>query len=510
MNSVEPIMGAMSGARRRATTLAPDLCDYVLALFDRDADLHDHRQLYAILQSGIREANLAAGLRLPSTRELAHALGIARNTVVRVYEQLTLEGYAETGVGRGTYVAPSSPRLVERTTRPVRVPAERSRLSERGETTVREAGAGRIQWGAFTPGVPELRMFPADVWRRVQSRVWRSASPQRLTYATGEGDEALRRAVSDYLQGTRGVMCTAEQVVVTSGTQQSLHLVAHLLADPGDTVWLEDPGYWGARSVFRAAGLNPIAVAVDKDGLAPNAEQLRSPPRLMFVSPSHQYPTGVVMSHGRRKQLLDYAAMRGVWVIEDDYDSEFRYRTRPLPALQGLDPHGRVIYLGTFSKTLFPALRLSYAVLPADLAAPFARAASELYREGQTMQQAVLAAFLSEGHYATHVKRMRAVYGARHDALTDAIHAHFGDRLPILGGDAGLHLVLGLPDAVDDHAVADQALQAGVRTRPLSMYFLHPRQRSVKKGLLLGYGAVAEEDIGPQFDKLARVLRRHL
>ena len=195
---------------------------------------------------------------------------------------------------------------------------------------------------------------------------------------------ACAASIAEYLQGTRGVVCTAEQVVITSGTQQSLYLVAQLLADPGDAVWLEDPGYWGARSVFSASGLKLVPVGVDSEGLAPTPEQLRQPPRLMFVSPSHQYPTGALMSHGRRRQLLEYAAAQGVWVVEDDYDSEFRYGTRPLPALQGLDEQGRVIYLGTFSKTLFPSLRLAYLVLPPDLVERFARALNELFREGQT------------------------------------------------------------------------------------------------------------------------------
>jgi GntR family transcriptional regulator/MocR family aminotransferase len=228
----------------------------------------------------------------------------------------------------------------------------------------------------------------------------------------------------------------------------------------------------------------------------------------MFVSPSHQYPSGTVMSHGRRRQLLDYAAGHGVWVIEDDYDSEFRYGARPLPALQGLDEDGRVIYLGTFSKTLFPSLRLAYLVLPPDLVDVFARASNELFREGQTMQQAVLARFLTEGHYSSHIRRMRAVYGARHDALLQAIATQFGEQLPVIGGDAGLHLVLGLPQRVDDRRVTHDALRAGIAVRPLSLYHLH--QPAASKGLLLGYGAVPEEQIGPSFAVLAKAIGPHL
>ncbi|MEP6875709.1 MAG: PLP-dependent aminotransferase family protein, partial [Burkholderiales bacterium] len=398
--------------------------------------------------------------------------------------------------------------LVDRAAPAARVPARAPLLSTRGGQLVDEAGAGRLQWGAFTPGVPEVRMFPAQVWSRLQAKLWRTATPQQLSYATGHGDAGLREAVAAYLQGTRGVACAPEQVVITSGTQQSLHLVAQLLADPGDAVWLEDPGYWGARSVFRAMGLRLVPVGIDAEGMAPTPQQLREPPKAMFVSPSHQYPTGALMSHGRRRQLLEYAAVHGVWVVEDDYDSEFRYGARPLPALQGLDEHGRVIYLGTFSKTLFPALRLAYLVLPPDLVEAFARALNELYREGQTLQQAVLARFLAEGHYASHIRKMRAVYSARHDALIAAITKHFGGSLPVIGGDAGLHLVLGLPPHIDDRAVVQQALRAGVTTRPLSLYSMRPN--TAGKGLLLGYGAVREEEIASQFGKLARVVQPFL
>ena len=494
-------------AAPRAALQASALPDSVLRHFDRQSGEYDHRQLYRILQTGIRDARLSAGLKLPPTRALAQALGIARNTVVHVYEQLALEGYVQAGVGRGTFVAEIGPRLVASAPpRPRAAAPMRSKLlSRRGGEVVLQAGAGRQQWGAFAPGVPEVRMFPSQVWSRLHARLWRSAAPRQLSYATGAGDPDLRQALAEYLQRARGVVCSADQVVITSGTQQSLHLIAQLLADPGDAVWLEDPGYWGARSVFRALGMKLVPVPVDGEGLAPGAAHLREPPRAMFVSPSHQYPTGALMSHGRRRQLLEYAAVHGVWVVEDDYDSEFRFGARPLPALQGLDEHGRVIYLGTFSKTLFPALRMAYLVLPPDLVESFTRALTELYREGQSLQQAVLARFLAEGHFASHVRRMRTVYAARHDALVDAIGRHFGASLPVIGGDAGLHLVLGLPSAVDDRVAVDRIGRAGVVTRPLSLYHLDQEAAPVK-GLLLGYGAVPEEEIASQFTLLARAL----
>jgi GntR family transcriptional regulator/MocR family aminotransferase len=384
------------------------LPDFVLQHFQRSDAEYNHRQLYRILKDGILRAALPAGSKLPPSREMARTLGIARNTIVQVYEQLALEGLVQAGVGRGTYVAEVAPAF---TGQPLPAPRRGTPLSRRGAGIVGGARASAQQWGAFAPGVPELRMFPSAVWSRLQAQAWREHEPPQLSYATGAGHPLLREAIAEHLQGTRGVACSAGQILVTSGAQQALHLIAQLLADPGDTAWLEDPGYWGARSVFGMAGLKLEPVALDGEGLAPTPQQLHMPPRLMFVSPSHQYPSGMLMGHGRRRQLLDYAAAHNVWIVEDDYDSEFRFASRPLPALQGLDDHGRVIYLGTFSKTMFPSLRLAYLVLPRDLVDSFARALNELFREGQTLQQAALAQFMLQGHYVNHIRRMRLVYG---------------------------------------------------------------------------------------------------
>lgn len=488
----------------KATAGLAALPDVVLRQFDPESTEYDQRQLYRILQKAVRESVLPPGMKLPPTRALAAALGIARNTVVHVYEQLAIEGFLLAGIGRGTYVRDVGPRRVRAAiwAAGVKDPVRKTSLSKRGKGLVDGAGAGRLRWGAFTPGVPEVRLFPGQVWTRLQTRVWRNSTPGQLSYATGAGDPDLREALANHLQQTRGVACSAEQLLITSGTQQSLHLVAQMLTDPGDVVWLEDPGYWGARSVFSSVGLKLVPIGVDTEGMAPTAQQLRKPPRIIFLSPSHQYPTGAVMSQARRRMLLEYASKHGIWIIEDDYDSEFRYRARPLPSLQGQDAHARVLYLGTFSKTLFPALRIAYMVLPPDLVDGFATAMNELFREGQTIQQAVLARFMADGHYATHIRRMRGVYRSRHDALMLAIARHFGKQLPVLGSDAGLHLVLGLPNHVDDRAVVQQVARAGVACRPLSMYSMQ-QVDTAPKGLLLGYGAAREEEIAANFSLLA-------
>lgn len=490
---MEPITDA------RASVL-PDL---VLRQFVPESGEFNHRQLYRILKTSIRDGALGPGAKLPPTREMANALGIARNTVVQVYEQLVLEGFADAGVGRGTYVRALASRLETRGSAVRRDGVEP--LSRRGVELVQGARASGSQWGAFIPGVPEVRMFPVKAWNRLQNKIWSEITPMHLTYATDAGHVELREAIADHIQSTRGVVCDGDQVVVTSGAQQALHLIAQLLANDGDRVWLEDPGYWGARTIFRNAGLVLEPIPLDTEGLAPSREQQKRPPRMMFVSPSHQYPLGSHLSFGRRQELLAYAARHQVWIVEDDYDSEFRYSARPLPSLQGMDREGRVLYLGTFSKTLFPSLRIAYLVLPRELVNAFSKALNELFREGQTVQHLVLARFMREGHYTNHIRRTRALYASRRAALIEAITKRFGDRLPVLGGDAGLHLVLGLPPEADDEAIASEALTHGVIARPLSLYSL---KSPPPRGLVLGYGAVSEEEIHESFGRLAKVIER--
>ena len=439
-----------------------------------------HQQLYGILQAGIRDGSLAAGLRLPPTRVLARTLGIARNTVVHVYEQLTFEGYVQARVGRGTFVADVFPRPVVAAGK---FPLDRNApLSRRGERTVREALAARLQWGAFAPGVPELRMFPIQTWNRLQARVWRRVEPERLSYATGHGDAGLREAIADYLRGTRGIACTPAQVVITSGTQQSLHLVAQLLADPGDRVWLEDPviGARAASSCHRPGerggggrrrgpgakrrAMGRAAEAGVRVAVAPishrRAHEPGAPPPVAGLR-------GAARGLGDRGRLRQRVPLRRASAVR--LAGAGRVRPGDLP--------------GHVFQDAVSALRLAYLVLPPDLVDGFARALRELFREGQTMQQAVLARFLAEGHYAAHIRRMRGVYRARHDALMDAIRREFGEAVPVIGAEAGLHMILGLPRTVDDVAVMERGLYAGVATRPLSIYHLNPE--AAARGLLL-------------------------
>nr|WP_321931783.1 PLP-dependent aminotransferase family protein [Paraburkholderia guartelaensis] len=532
------------------------LSDWLAQRLDRGSAQPVYRQLHKLLQQAILSRELPAGARVPSSRLLAAELGIARNTVTQVYEQLVLEGYVTSATGRGTFVADTSPDEIvgaaeigsmqtrrnggalgaalsegkvatnshsaqgpetlavappgaastsglEAATQSQR-PTARA-LSARGTRLITSAGVSKRQGGAFMPGVPDVSRFPARVWTRLHNKYWRSLRPDLLTYAPGGGLALLRHVLADYLRTSRSVRCSPEQIIITTGIHQSIDLAVRLLSDPGDTIWTEDPCYWGVRSVLHVSGLNTRPIAVDTEGLNPSADDFAAPPpRLMLVTPSHQYPLGMVMSLARRRMLLEYARQHQCWIIEDDYDSEFRYGSRPLASLQGLDTAGQVIYVGSFGKTLFPGLRVGYLVAPEALAESFATASAELYREGQLLQQAVLAEFIAEGHFTSHIRKMRALYGQRRQVLLDAVARRYGDALPAMGGDAGLHVVMQLPEGSDDRAVAEAALARNIVVRPLSGYY-SSRERA-NPGLLIGYACVPDEEIAPAFDTLAEAI----
>ncbi|MBI3900323.1 MAG: PLP-dependent aminotransferase family protein [Gammaproteobacteria bacterium] len=489
------------------------LSDFLALRLNLESSEPTYRQLYRVLQQAILSGQLPIGTQLPPSRTLAKELGVARNTVTHVYSQLAVEGYVTSTIGSGTYVADTAPEKNIGATRrklgtETPTPSSPRKLSKRGERLVEMAGASKRQWEAFVPGVPDVTQFPAKIWNRLLSKHWRRPKPELLTYAHGGGHMPLRRTLADYLGTARSVRCRPEQIIITTGIHQSLHLIAQLLSDAGDTAWVEDPCYWGARNVLIACGLQTVPVEIDNEGMNPSAEQLKTPPRFMFLSPSHQYPLGNVMSLARRRLLLEYAKHGGSWIIEDDYDSEFRYGSRPLASLQGLDNEGQVLYVGTFSKILFPGLRLGYLVVPEALVDHFATGLSELYREGQLMLQAVLTDFIAEGYFTSHIRRMRLLYGERRTLLIDAIRKNFGDKLSVSGSDAGLHLILRLPDSVDDQALSESALSWGIVARPLSRYY--SSAQNAQRGLLLGYACVPNDTIAPAFDKLATLITERL
>jgi GntR family transcriptional regulator/MocR family aminotransferase len=493
------------------------LFEWLSAQLDKDSAEPVYRQLLSLMQQAILTGRLAPGTKLPSSRTLANDLGIARNTVLHVYDQLSAEGYVISTTGSGTYVADTRPDSAAVALGPpdgADAAAESSALggsrgdmSARGQRLIDEAGVSAKQWGAFMPGVPDVAEFPARTWSRLQSRLWRSASHDLLTYAPGGGYRPLRRALSDYLRVARSVRCSPDQIIITTGIHQSIDLTVRLLADAGDRAWVEEPCYWGVRSVMKSSGLTLAPIPVDGEGLNPGEADLRDPPRIALVTPSHQYPLGMVMSLARRRTLLEYARQHKVWIIEDDYDSEFRYGSRPLASLQGLDDANQVIYVGSLGKLLFPGLRIGYMVVPERLAATFRTGVAELYREGQLMQQAVLAEFIMDGYLTTHVRRMRTLYGERRQLLIDAVTRHFGDALPVMGEEAGLHFVLDLPQHCNDRAITAAALEKGVIVRPLTSYYNGKQKR---QGLLTGYACVPHEEIEPAFATLAGVIEEHV
>lgn len=494
--------------RRHRTADAADL----LVPVDPEASRPLHRQVYDGLRAAIVDGRLAAGARLPSTRALAAELGVARNTVTAAFEQLRAEGYVSGRSGGGTRVRDVLPeRLLSVRGTPVRMrkPATGEDaappISRRGAELVQAARlfpANEIPAEAFRMGTPALDEFPVALWARLVAHRWKRPPPLGMSGAAGY--RPLREAVAAYVSAARGVRCGWEQVVIVNGSQHGLDLAARLLLDPGDAAWIEDPGYPGARTALAAAGARLVPVPVDGEGLRVDEGRRLAPrARLAYVTPSHQFPLGAVMSPRRRLELLEWARQAGAWVIEDDYDSEFRYAGRPLPSLQGLDAHGRVLYLGTFSKTLFPALRLGYLVLPDALVDAFAAVRSLGDRHPPVVDQAVVADFVAEGHFARHLRRMRTLYAERQQALVYAAHRDLAGLLDVPPDGAGMHLVGWLPAGASEADAAARAQRAGVAVDALALNSIVPLARGA---LLLGYTSIRPSAIRFAVTRLAEAL----
>jgi GntR family transcriptional regulator/MocR family aminotransferase len=487
------------------------------ASLDPRADVPLYRQLYESLRTAILEGRLAPGTRLPATRELAAELAVSRNTVMSAFEQLLAEGYVEGRVGAGTFVSGSLPDdLLNARANLRRAPhasAKGRRLSRRGELlastliTAHAPAFGSMR--PFRTGIPALDAFPFDVWSRLVARHWRRPRRDLLAYGDPAGFRPLREAIAHYLGAARAVRCEPEQVIVVAGTQQAVDLSARVLLDSGDAVWVEEYSYLAARAAFKAAGARLVPVPVDDEGINVAAgARTCADARMAYVSPSHQYPLGVTLSLARRLELLEWASRAGAWVLEDDYDSEFRYEGRPLAAMQGLDREGRVIYLGTFSKVLFASLRLGYMVVPADLIDAFSSARALVGWCSPVVDQAIVCDFISEGHFARHIRRMRALYAERRATLVSSLRRELGDSIEIAPSSAGMHLVAWLPEGVDDRTVAREADARGVQAQPLSAFAPQGIDVSARRGgLLLGYAAYNERETREGVAKLADALR---
>lgn len=515
-----------------------DVTETLAAWLATRSEAAPDQALGARLAQGLREAVLqgviAAGQRLPATRALAMRLGVARNTLVAVYSQLATEGFVVAGQGSGTYACRVMPeRVSTRLVRPAQAKTARRAalpapaLSARGQRY--QAHPLHRFWSRqpFCPGLFDTELFPHALWNRLLARPLRRPDAALLGAGEPGGLPALREAIAQHVRATRGVRCDATQVIVTDSTAQSLDLIARLLCDHGDRVWIENPCYWGAGQALADLGLTLQPIDVDDDGLplppdagapargAPRTQAAQAT-RLAYLTPSHQFPTGAVMPLARRLDWLAHARTHGTLLIEDDYDSEYRYTGMPFPSLQGLDADmgggGRVLYLGSFSKTMYPGIRVGFLVVPAALAGVFGDASADFYRDGDQLVQQALARFIAEGHYASHVRALRREYGARREALVQSLWQAVPEllaeptHLRILGGARGVHLALALPGLIDDQALAARCCALGVTVIPMSVYCVGAR----RGGLVLSYVGAGLDRIGPLVQRLAPVLRRAL
>lgn len=481
------------------------------------------QQLYEALRARVLDGRLSSGTRLPATRELASVLALSRNSVVRAYDQLYAEGYIESRIGDGTYVS-RLPKLstqlstglsqglsTDLSTFCLKDTEDLSSSQRSSEPLERlknnhlpppKSGAPR----AFRVGIPAFDLFPFDVWAKLQAGFWRNPSHAKLGYGDPAGEPVLRELIAAYLRRSRGLSCSAEQIVITSGAQQAISLCAQLLLQPGDRVAVENPGYRAAGHAFAVAGAKVAGVPVDEDGLdCQRLEQLEDC-RLAYVTPAHQYPTGVTMSLPRRLALLAWAERNDGWIIEDDYDGEYRYSGAPLTPLAALDRQGRVLYVGTFGKIAFPALRLGYLVLPPALVQAFSQGRALAVRHSEVGTQCVMAEFMAQGHFQRHIRRMRKAALSRRNVLK----AGWPLDVPGLGAmpevAAGLHVKVDVDDVAREQALVARAEAVGVEVNPLSSYWLEDSEVPVDKraGLVLGFAAVPEGQIAESLLKLRR------
>jgi len=478
---------------------------------DRSKTTSLELQLCAELRDAIVTGRLCRGTRVPSTRVLASDLGISRNTAANAFEQLTAEGYLRSRVGSGTFVADSLPDSFLRAGRPRssgRAPAQ-SGISElpRGRKWARLPNYfPRVKPVPFRHGLPAIDEFPIKLWAQIAARRYRHMPRELLGYGATGGYTPLRRAIASYLAISRSVQADPDQIIILSGgSQQGLFLTAQVLLERGDTAWIEEPGYLGARSTLLAAGARLVPIPVDDEGIqVATGIRTATQPRVIYVSPSNQYPLTVTMSLSRRLELLELARSSGAWVIEDDYDSEYRYHSRPIAALQGLGKHNRVIYVGTFSKLLVPALRIGFLVAPPQLVEAFTAFNGLMNRTPPAFEQLILTDFIEEGHLARHVRRMRMLYLERQNYLCETASRELDGLLELKPAPAGTHLVGFVPPGAQDAVWARAAAAADIETIALSNYYM---RRVPRGGLILGYAAYGREATRSAIQKLGKALR---
>jgi GntR family transcriptional regulator/MocR family aminotransferase len=477
---------------------------------DRTSSAPLYRQLYLQIRQQILAGRLHGGMRLPSTRTLCAELGLSRITILNAFDQLTAEGFLEPRPGAGTFVCAEWGVRDAAADEPRKAP----RLSNLSQSvlSLRSDHFSGISYAAWEPGCPTSFLpshaaydaFPLPIWKRLMSRHLRQPTKDMLSYGELKGQRALREAIAEYVYDARGIHCSAQQVVIVSGAQQAFNLLGMLLLDPQDSVWMEDPGHIAARIAFQAQGSRIVPLRIDEEGI--DVQQgLRECPgaRLAFTTPSRQHPLSTTMSYARRLELIEWAGRNLGWIIEDDCDSEFRYQGRPQPALYAMDQWSRVVYVGTFSKVLFPSLRLGYVILPEALVEPFCAMRAVMDRSPATLLQAVTADFMREGHFLGHIRRMRALYQARQHCLLEAMQKRLGHFIRIQPVEAGMHLIGWMPPELNDAAIAQGLASRQIYTYALSDYCI---QRYLPPGLLIGFAGTPEEQAADKVEALAQGL----
>ncbi|MBN8892835.1 MAG: GntR family transcriptional regulator [Rhodospirillales bacterium 70-18] len=467
-------------------------------------------QLYVALRELMLSGRIAAKARLPASRALARDLGVSRTTVIEAFERLAAEGLVESRVGAGTFVSevldaerPRQP-SAQGTSPPARQPPRLSRAMDWAVSRFSDRPRLPHSPRAFVTGLPAFDSFPMAQWARLAAKHWRGGREDVMGYGAPCGYAPLREAIAAHLRANRGIACTGEQIFIVGGAQQAFNLVGTVLLNPGDQVWFENPGAIGARNSLLACGAELVPVPVDRDGLQVE-EGLRRAPRfrLVFVTPSHHQPLGHILSLERRFALLRSAEQAGAWIVEDDYDGEFCFGRRPVATLKSIDRTGLVIYVGTFSKSLFPALRLGFMLVPPSLVETMGRVSAAFVQGVPSSVQATVAEFIEEGHFATHIRRMRRIYEERHDALCDAAARELGGLLAVARAESGLHTIGYLPAHVSEVAAARAAEARGVIVSPLARFCIAP---VAANGLVLGFGGIPPAEIRAGMAELGQAL----
>ena len=474
---------------------------------DRSSSVPIYRQLDAALRRLILDHSLQPAQKLPSTRELSRELGVSRITVKSVYEQLAAEGYVQATTGAGTFVSHGldfeRPSNVQQPCHLIKPP--NIEISQRARTIMSSRASVRHgKTDPFRPGVPALDLFPVKAWNKYLLDAMTYDERRHLSYGEVNGSSALRGSISRYLTDARGMKVDPGRIIITSGAQQAFVLIAFAMLNQGDTVWYENPGHIAGRDIMRIMGANVAPVPIDVEGIDIGYAVERHPtPTVIFTTPSHQHPLGTTMSLTRRLALLNYAQKNDTWIIEDDYDSEFRYRGRPLPALSALDTARRVFYVGTFSKSMFASIRLGYIVVPPGLVDTFAKARNLLGQSSSAVVEHALAQFMDDGRFVEHIRKMRRVYRERRDVLYDCLTTECAEYLDVQVTDAGMHMLAWLKGGFDDQVTHRALLEAGIESLPLSVYCIEPMDRSA---IVLGFSGVSGNRMPKLVKRISKVL----